>query len=1181
MPRILVIGMHRSGTSLVARTLAAAGAWAGRSEDMLAAQSDNPLGFLERRDLVAANEALLAAAGASWFAPPPAPLGEGGDQTAVPDVLAALAAGAPPDAPTLLKDPRLCLTWPAWDRDGTVIVYVYRQPLAVADSLRRRNRFPLAYGLALWEHYNQCALAALRGRPHTCVSYDRIIADPVAALAVLAGRLRALGVALNEPLPAGCCDGAQRRARTADAREAGERQLQSYEQTLLAAHCEALCDGAPLTRPPAPTPSLHARLTDSAAALAPLAAVVETGNALREAEERAAERTGERDRLLERLHAAEADHAGLADAHERERAAHRRLAGIHGQLKREHEALAAAHRAQVRDYKALAARHGELAAARDRLLSEQAALQQETAALQRENAALQQKADYLFHTLSQAYANLLAYEVSTLGRLQRQLTRLYKLLTGRRGTATAYDAVLIAARGHAETFPPAEIAPRPGRAALAADVLRYLARNPAGSLRSLSWPRFRRALAVFLRSSPGDLQVWVNARFPQRGARPLALSPGALDPALDRARFAFPVCEAPRLSIVVPVYNDYRVTVHCLRALHDHLGDAPVEVIVADDGSDDLTVSLEERIGGVRVVRGENLGFLRNCARAVGVARGELLLFLNNDTAVTEGWLPPLLALFDDASVGVAGPMLLFADGALQEAGGIVWRDGSAWNFGRADDAEAAAYNYRKDVDYVSGACLMIRRELWERIGGFDDRFAPAYYEDADLCFAARAAGYRVCYQPASRVFHFEGVSNGTDLGAGVKRHQLRNQAVFEAKWRDELQARHFANAEHLIWARDRSSTRRCVLFIDHYVPHFDRDAGSRSTFLYVQLLLAMGYRVQFMGANFFPHEPYTTTLQQLGVEVLVGEPIARHLDAWLAEHAPYIDDIFLHRPHVAEQFLPHLARLPRRPTVSYFGHDLHYLRIQREAALHADDDLGRSAERWREREFAVFAQVDRIYYFSDVEVAEVASRQPELPLRTLPLYALAERPLPPYAPAAPRQLLFVGGFNHPPNVDAARWLVMDVLPLVNAECSDAHLHLVGSNPSEQVLALASPQVTVHGYLSDAALEALYRRVGVAVVPLRYGAGVKGKVIEAIQHNVPLVTTPVGAEGIPDAAQVAWVADSAPALAEAISAIVLGHTGVGDKLSRYGGWLRRHFSRERAEAVLRRDLPPPERSRTP
>jgi GT2 family glycosyltransferase len=613
---------------------------------------------------------------------------------------------------------------------------------------------------------------------------------------------------------------------------------------------------------------------------------------------------------------------------------------------------------------------------------------------------------------------------------------------------------------------------------------------------------------------------------------------------------------------------------NCLQSVYRFRSDIPLEIILADDCSSDLTASITDRVAGIRVARtSQNQRFLRNCNQAAELAKGQYILFLNNDTAVTDGWLDALLAPFADPGVGITGPKLLFADGKLQEAGGIIWRDASGWNFGRADDPEKPAYNYLRDVDYVSGAALCIRSELWRLLGGFDDRFAPAYYEDADICFSARAAGYRVVYQPQSVVYHFEGVSNGTDLNSGVKQHQVTNQSVFLEKWRLELEKNHFPNAEHVIHARDRSRSKPCVLVIDHYVPHHDKDAGGRSTYMYIKLLLELGCRVQFMGANFFPHQPYTGSLQALGVEVLVGESIARHLDSWLDEHAPYIDEIFLHRPHVAEQFLPHLERMKPRPPISFFGHDLHHLRIEREAALKDDDALRRDARQWQKRELAVFKRVDRVYYFSDVEVEALKDLVSERKLRRIPLYAMRLGDLPDFAPEAPREIVFVGGYNHPPNVDAALWLAEEILPAVREVVPDVHLHLVGSNPPTDVLGLACESITVHGYVSDEALEALYRRVAAVVVPLRYGAGVKGKLIEAIANHVPVVTTDIGVEGILDAETVMWVENTASAIAAQVSALLTGSESPATKLERHAAWLHKYFDSACAADALRADIP--------
>jgi GT2 family glycosyltransferase len=137
---------------------------------------------------------------------------------------------------------------------------------------------------------------------------------------------------------------------------------------------------------------------------------------------------------------------------------------------------------------------------------------------------------------------------------------------------------------------------------------------------------------------------------------------------------------------------------------------------------------------------------------------------------------------------GAVGGKLILPDGTLQEAGGIVFCDGSAANLGRGDNLEAAMYNYVREVDYCSAALLATRRSLFEKLDGFDERYKPAYYEDTDYCFKVREADYRVYYQPESAVIHLEGATSGMDTTRGVKRYQVINQEKFAQKWRNVLQ---------------------------------------------------------------------------------------------------------------------------------------------------------------------------------------------------------------------------------------------------------------------------------------------------------------------------------------------------------------------------------------------------------
>jgi GT2 family glycosyltransferase len=133
---------------------------------------------------------------------------------------------------------------------------------------------------------------------------------------------------------------------------------------------------------------------------------------------------------------------------------------------------------------------------------------------------------------------------------------------------------------------------------------------------------------------------------------------------------------------------------------------------------------------------------------------------------------------------GAVGGKLLYPDGILQEAGGIIFSDASGHNFGRYDpQANAPLYNYLREVDYCSGALLATPRPLFKQLGGFDTRYSPAYYEDTDYCFNLWQNGYRVYYQPESVIIHFEGVSSGTDVTLGVKRYQMVNQTKFVEKW--------------------------------------------------------------------------------------------------------------------------------------------------------------------------------------------------------------------------------------------------------------------------------------------------------------------------------------------------------------------------------------------------------------
>ena len=616
----------------------------------------------------------------------------------------------------------------------------------------------------------------------------------------------------------------------------------------------------------------------------------------------------------------------------------------------------------------------------------------------------------------------------------------------------------------------------------------------------------------------------------------------------------------PDVSVVILSYGQVDYTLRCLSSIAEHPPLSSVEIIVSDDCSGAPDLGKLKQVSNLKFLQpSANLGFVRHANWAVARSKGRFVLLLNNDTTLRPKAIDALVETARTTpNVGLVGSKLVYPDGRLQEAGCIVWKDASAWNYGRLDDPAKPEYNYVRDSDYISGASILVPRAVWDDLGGFDEIFAPAYCEDSDFAFRLRRSGYRVIYQPKSVVVHYEGVSHGTDLKNGVKAYQVVNQIRMKERWLTTLERDHYRNGEHLMRARDRSKFRRVILIIDHYVPEPDRDAGSRTMIAVIKSLLSVGWVVKFWPENLRYDPIYTSALQQMGVETLYG-PSVRSFDSWISANKDDIDVVFLSRATVARNFIQSVRRIiPNVPKI-FYGHDVHFARMQAQARLIGDARLAAEADTMESQERALWKIVDLVLYPSQEEVNMVKALERNVVARVMVPYCF-ETFVSRQDPPSTLSLIFVSGFTHPPNADAAVWFVERILPLIRAQVPRVKLSLIGSNPTDGVRALAGAGVAVTGFVTEASLAAFYRTARVAVVPLRFGAGVKLKVVEAMRMGVPVVTTTVGSQGLPGLADVATVHDELHAFANACVTLLQDDRAWRKQSAAQSEYVRRAFS---------------------
>ena len=645
--------------------------------------------------------------------------------------------------------------------------------------------------------------------------------------------------------------------------------------------------------------------------------------------------------------------------------------------------------------------------------------------------------------------------------------------------------------------------------------------------RSAVWPQLRRAARRAV-ERPGILlsgRSWLSACALILGAWSNRPSSPAARPVLDvtatealartsraflasflaaGSRLGLTTPAVPVVSVVVVVWNRADLTLSCLRALARQTETA-TEVIVVDNGSTDETRSLLARIDGVIVIRNSgNLGFTVSANLGAKAARGDFLLFLNNDAELMPGAIRHLVDTARRArSVGAVGGKLVFPDGRLQEAGSIIWSDGSCEAYGRGSDPAAPEYNFERQVDFCSGAFLLTSRAAFERLGGFDERYRPAYYEDADYCARLWAGGSPVVYQPEAVAIHHE-FGSATSRDASIELQRAR-QPIFVSRHARWLSSQASKTSDTLA-ARSHPHGQPSVVFIDDAVPDPRLGAGFPRAAALLEALGELGYLITIYVTG-EGHRTPPPDGRFRAVEVVTGGP--EGLRTFFASR---------HHHHLVIVSRPHNMQYVKAAV----GSDLSALGapcIYDAEAIYSLRETGRRhlvgpPMAHAESQASIDGELGLTRGCAAVLVVSEADRRLFAATDTLNVvvvsHAVEAQPTPNTFERR-QTILFVGAFGpDSPNEDAVLFFCRDVLPALRASGCAAPIVVGGARIPDHLKAQADTTVSWHSDVDD--LTSLYDNARVFVAPTRYSAGIPLKVVQAAARGVPIVCTPLVAD---------------------------------------------------------------------
>lgn len=576
-----------------------------------------------------------------------------------------------------------------------------------------------------------------------------------------------------------------------------------------------------------------------------------------------------------------------------------------------------------------------------------------------------------------------------------------------------------------------------------------------------------------------------------------------LDQFLDEGKVLTIDTTPPIVSIILVLYNRAELTLACIQSIVDNVR-VPHEIVIVDNDSKDRTDELLSLVkGNVKVIENkDNSGFLLACNMAAREAKGSYLLFLNNDAEIHELSLASSLSIISSSSdIGAVGGKIIMLNGNLQEAGCIVWNDGSCIGYGREEDPDKPEFNFRREVDFCSGAYLLTSKSLFEEIGGFDERLVPAYYEEVDYCIELKKRGYKVIYDPKSVITHFEFASSESSQKAIDL--QIKNKTIFYNKHKEVLESHYPYSPTNVLFARNAGKKRKRILYLEDRVPHQDLGSGYPRSNHIANILIELNFEVALYSVNFKREDSWEDVYRDMDPRVEVVVDYNRPGFVEFSHLRPsYYDLVWISRPPNMDYLKDKLFGFLEGTKFIYDAEAVFSERSMHFNELLNPDDKGHEDELKEELDLHKYVhQVITVKKEDNDLFLKAGAKRSDI------LSVIAEGEITEKTFEERSGLLFVGNmdYDESPNVDSIVWFCENVFPKFKKIHKDAELHLVGSSKSQLIQALGSKdkKILVHGRVDD--LKEVFGKARIFIAPTRFSAGIPLKVFTSAAYGLPVI----------------------------------------------------------------------------